>query len=228
MYTLLKSEVGPFPEPSFPRGIDLAVEDRKARRRLYPVTVVYAALLLVVLALAVRAGHPARALGFAALGAATWTFMEYFSHRWILHRAFPKGKGPVRDLLHHLFDASHADHHARPWDGNHINGHLDTLYVAAVLVPLSFLGPAGSTPVAVAALFACYVGEEWAHHAMHFWNFRWRHFRYLRARHLYHHSRHGARTAFGITSDFWDKVFGTRIPAPQRERLLPRTATTRA
>ena len=228
LYTLLKSEVGPFPDPTFPRGIDLAAEDRKARRRLYPVTAIYAALLLVVLVLAVRAGHPARALGFAALGAATWTFMEYFSHRYILHRAFPRGKGPVRDLLHHLFDASHADHHARPWDGYHINGHLDTLYVAAVLVPLSFLGPAGSTPVAVAALFACYAAEEWAHHAMHFWSLGWRYFRYLRARHLYHHSRHGARTAFGITSDFWDKVFGTRIPEPQRQLLLPRPAARRA
>jgi hypothetical protein len=25
----------------------------------------------------------------------------------------------------------------------------------------------------------------------------------------------------GITSDFWDKVFRTRIPAPERDRLLP-------
>jgi hypothetical protein len=221
LYTLLKSEVGPFPEPVFPRGIDVAVEDRKARRRLYPVTAIYTVHLLVMLALAVRGGHAARALGFAAVGAATWTFMEYFSHRYILHVAFPRGKGPVRRLLHHLFDASHADHHARPWDGNHINGHLDTLFVAVVLVPLSFLGPADSTAVAVAALFACYVGEEWAHHAMHFWNFRWRYFQYVRARHLYHHSRHGVGTAFGITSDFWDKVFGTRIPAPQRQRLVP-------
>jgi sterol desaturase/sphingolipid hydroxylase (fatty acid hydroxylase superfamily) len=56
---------------------------------------------------------------------------------------------------------------------------------------------------------------------MHFRNFRWRYFQYVRRRHLYHHSRLGVGTAYGITSDFWDKVFGTRIPAPQRDRLLP-------
>jgi sterol desaturase/sphingolipid hydroxylase (fatty acid hydroxylase superfamily) len=224
LHTLLKSEVGPFPEPVVPSGIDLTVEDRKARRRLYPVTVAYTVLFLVVLALAVRAGQAPRALGFVALGAATWTLVEYLSHRYLFHVAFPRGKGPVRDLLHHVFDASHVDHHAHPWDGYHINGHLDTLFVAVVLVPLSLLGPSGSTEVAAATLFACYVAEEWAHHGMHFWSFRWRYFRYLRARHLYHHSRHGAGTAFGITSDFWDKVFGTRIPAPQRQRLLPRPA----
>jgi len=224
LYTLLKSEVGPYPEPVFPPGIDLAAEDRRARRRLYPVTVIYTVLFLVVLALAVRAGQAARAAGFAALGTATWTLVECLSNRYIFHVAFPQGKGPVRNLLHHLFDAAHVDHHARPWDGYHINGHLDTLFVAVVLIPLSYLGPESTTEVAVATLFACYVGEEWAHHAMHFCSFRWRYFRYLRARHLYHHSRHGEGTAFGITSDLWDKVFGTRIPAPQRQRLLPRPA----
>jgi sterol desaturase/sphingolipid hydroxylase (fatty acid hydroxylase superfamily) len=46
----------------------------------------------------------------------------------------------------------------------------------------------------------------------------------VRRRHLYHHSRHGALDggrAYGITSDFWDKVFGTRIPLPERDRLGP-------
>ena len=33
MSRLLKSEVGPFPEPVFPQGIDLGAEDRKARGR---------------------------------------------------------------------------------------------------------------------------------------------------------------------------------------------------
>ena len=60
------------------------------------------------------------------------------------------------------------------------------------------------------------MAEEWAHHAMHYGNYRWRYFQYVRRRHLYHHSRHGVGTAYGITSDFWDKVFGTRIPLPQR------------
>ena len=48
MYSLLKSKVGAFPEPQFPQGIDLSAEDRKARRRLYPVTVVYATQLAVL------------------------------------------------------------------------------------------------------------------------------------------------------------------------------------
>jgi sterol desaturase/sphingolipid hydroxylase (fatty acid hydroxylase superfamily) len=221
MYTLLKSEVGPFPEPSFPRGIDLPAEDRRARGRLYPVTAIYFTFLFTMLVLALRSSNTLRALAFAALGLAAWTLVEYLAHRHMMHRAFPKGAGLRRRILHYLFDASHADHHARPWDGLYINGHLDTLLVAGVAVPASFLAPPCTASVAVATFFACYAAEEWVHHALHFWNFDSGYFQYLRRRHLYHHSRHGVGMAYGITSGLWDTVFGTRIPVPERQRLLP-------
>ena len=228
MYTRLKSQVGPWPAPTFPQGVDLKLEASRSRRRMYPVTVIYSTYLLGLATLAWRSSHLARALAFSAVGLALWTLMEYVSHRFVLHVAFPAGKGWPRRLLHELFDASHADHHAQPWDGYHINGHLDTLLVAVWLVPLSFLAPPCTASMAVAGLFAGYTAEEWAHHAFHFCNFRWRYFQYVRRRHLYHHSRHGVGTAYGITSDFWDKVFGTRIPAPQRDRLLPPPAKRRS
>jgi sterol desaturase/sphingolipid hydroxylase (fatty acid hydroxylase superfamily) len=221
MYTRLKSEVGPWPEPSFPQGIDLEREASHSRRRLYPVTVIYSTYLLGLATLAWRSSHLVRALAFFVAGLALWTLMEYLAHRFVLHGTFPPGKAWSRRLLHELFDSAHADHHAQPWDGFHINGHLDTLLVAAGLVPLSFLAPPYTASIAVAALFAGYAAEEWVHHALHFRNFGWRYFQYVRRRHLYHHSRHGVGTAYGVTSDFWDRVFGTRIPAPQRDRLLP-------
>jgi cyclopropane-fatty-acyl-phospholipid synthase len=222
VYTLLKSEVGSFPEPAFPPGIDLQAEDRKARRRLYPVTVVYALGLLLLLTLAHRSSRLGRALGFAALGVASWTLVEYLVHRYVLHGVFPKGPGPVRRGLHYLFDASHADHHARPWDGMYINGHVDTLFAAAVMVPLSLLAPPYTASAWVATLLFCYAAEEWVHHATHFWNFRFAYFQYIRRRHLYHHSRHGTGLAYGITSGIWDWVLHTRIPDRERRLLLPR------
>ena len=217
MYTLLKSEAGTWPEPVFPAGIDLALEAAHSRRRMYPVTIAYTLCLLGLLAAAWSASQLPRALAFSVAGLALWTVMEYLVHRFVLHVAFPAGGSWPRRVLHTLFDASHADHHAKPWDGFHINGHLDTLWVSAWLVPLSLLAPPYTASLVVAGLFAGYVAEEWAHHAMHFHNHRWRYFQYVRRRHLFHHSRHGVGTAYGITSDFWDKVFKTRIPLPQRE-----------
>jgi len=188
--------------------------------------VIYSIWLIVTLAQAWRESQVALALACGLVGFVTWSATEYLVHRYVLHVAFPPRRDWPRRLLHHLFDASHADHHARPWDGYHINGHLDTLLVAVWLVPLSLLAPTHTASVAVAVLFAAYVAEEWAHHAFHFCNYPWPYFQYLRRRHLYHHSPHGRDTAFGITSGVWDRVFGTRIPRLQRERLRhgrPRT-----
>jgi hypothetical protein len=215
---LLKSEVGSYPELHFPSGIDLVAEDHKARRRLYPVTIVYTVLLLSLLGLAIRSSHALVALGFVALGVLAWIPIEYWAHRYILHGIFPK-RGLLGTALHYLFDASHADHHARPWDGMYINGHVDTLWLALVVVPASFLLPAHTAPVFVATVLACYAMEEWVHHATHFWNFRWSYFQYLRRRHLFHHSRHGVGLGYGVTSGLWDVVAHTRIPAQVRRQL---------
>jgi 4-hydroxysphinganine ceramide fatty acyl 2-hydroxylase len=228
MYTLLKSDVGPWPEPTFPPGIDLKQEARRSRRRMYVVSAVYPAYLLALVARAYRESLLGRALAFCLVGLALWTLTEYLVHRFVLHVAFPGRKGRLSRVLHRLFDASHVDHHAKPWDGYHINGHLDTLFVAVWLAPLSLLAPRYSASMVVAGLFVGYTAEEWMHHALHFHNPHWRPFQYVRRRHLYHHSRHGVGTAYGVTSGFWDGVFGTRIPAPQRERLLPLRTARRA
>jgi sterol desaturase/sphingolipid hydroxylase (fatty acid hydroxylase superfamily) len=219
LYTLLKSEVGSFPEPVFPRGIDLRLEDRKARHRLYPVTVIYSVYFSVLSALSFRSGHRSAALIVIGSGAILWTPIEYVYHRYVLHGVFPKRGGLLARALHYFFDASHADHHVRPWDGMYINGHLDSLFAAAVFFPLSFLAPVHTVPLFLATVFVFYAFEEWTHHAMHFWNFRWSYFQYLRRRHLYHHSRHGAGRTYGMTSGVWDVVFGTRIGAAERQML---------
>jgi sterol desaturase/sphingolipid hydroxylase (fatty acid hydroxylase superfamily) len=220
MYSLLKSEVGPYPQPSSPpSGTDPRAEDRRARGRLYPVTIVYFTYLAVLTAFAIRSGHGLRALVWALPAIPAWTLMEYMSHRYMMHVAFPRGKRWLSRLLHFLFDASHADHHARPWDGFHINGHLDTMMVFVVVAPLSLLAPPYTVSIFVAVFFCCYVVEEWLHHSMHFWNIDSTYLQYVRRRHLYHHSRHGVGVAYGITSGIWDTVFGTRIPEADRIRL---------
>jgi len=227
VYTLLKSEVGAFPEPVFPRAVDLHAEDLKARRRLYPVTVVYSAYFLILFTLTLRSPHARLGLGFVALAVLAWIPIEYYAHRYILHGVFPRGPGLIARCLHHLFDASHADHHARPWDGMYINGHVDTLFAAAAIFPLSFLAPYYTAPLFVATVFLCFALEEWTHHAVHFWHFRSTYFQYIRRRHLFHHSRHGVGIAYGITSGAWDVVVGTRIGPAERRMLSLRSRAER-
>jgi hypothetical protein len=196
------------------------VEARKARRRLYPVTVLYTAFATGVLLAGLRLGHPWLALLFFLSGSAVWTLVEYLVHRHVLHGRFPDGPGLFAHLLHRYFDHLHWEHHQRPWDGNHINGTIsDTLPFVAPLALLSFLAPVFTLPALMAGIVQAYIVEEWVHHSVHFCQFKSLYFQYIKRHHLYHHSPKGSDIAFGLTSGFWDVVYDTRIGAELRDAL---------
>jgi sterol desaturase/sphingolipid hydroxylase (fatty acid hydroxylase superfamily) len=199
--------------------IDRPAEARKARRRLYPVTVLYTLFATVVLVAALRT-RPRLALLSFGLGIALWTALEYYAHRFVLHGRFPDGPGLFQHFLHKYFDHLHWEHHKRPWDGNHINGTIaDTLPLSAPLALLGLLLPSWSLSALLAGLLQAYIVEEWVHHSVHFYEFRGRYFRYIKRHHLYHHSPKGMNVAYGLTNGLWDIVFDTRIPADVRLSL---------
>jgi sterol desaturase/sphingolipid hydroxylase (fatty acid hydroxylase superfamily) len=222
----VRKSVHGIPFPSYPRGVDLAREARTARRRFYPVTLLYTSYAFAAVALGARA-HPRATLGALGLAVWSWTWLEYAVHRYVLHGRFPDGTGRLRHVLHVLFDSMHGDHHLRPWDGMYINGFLDTVPVAAVLVAASLLLPLPVAPCFVAGILQCYVVEEWVHYTVHFHRFRGRYFDYIRRHHLYHHSPRGTHLAYGLTSGLWDALEGTRVPAADRARLYRRTGRAR-
>ena len=201
-----------------PASIRWAEEARKARRRLYPVTVVYTLVAGLAFAWALRA-RPGAAAASWLLGVAFWTWVEYMVHRYVLHGVFPDGPG-MKHWLHLLFDHLHVEHHRRQWDGNHVNGTLkDTGPFVLLLFLLALPLPPHTLMAFVAGLVQAYVVEEWVHHSVHFCDFDNLYFRYIKRHHLYHHSRRGQEIAFGLTSGLWDAAYDTRIPADVRAAL---------
>lgn len=198
----------------------MRVQARIARRRLYPVSAVYSVYSLAILAIALRSGHPLTALACFLVGCAAWTLVEYLVHRHILHGRFPDGPGLVRHFLHKSFDHLHWEHHARPWDGKHVNGTIrDTGHFVLVFAALSFFAPVHTLPVLLAGILQSYVVEEWVHHSVHFCKFRNPYFRYIKRFHLYHHSPRGSEAGYGLTNGFWDIALNTRFPADLRRVL---------
>ena len=201
-------------------GIDHKAEARKARHRLYPVSVLYSAYALTMLVLALRRETRAVSLAYFVAGVGVWTGIEYWVHRFILHGRFPDGPERVQHLLHKFFDHLHLEHHKRPWDGNHVNGTTrDTLPFVLVFVGVGALAPFHTLPFFFAGVIQAYVVEEWVHHSVHFCSFKGRYFQYIRRNHLYHHSPKGSNVGFGLTSGFWDAVCGTRIAEADRRAL---------
>lgn len=211
-----------------PGGIRRASEARKARHRLYPVTAVYTLGSLVMLGFCLASEQRLRGLFFYALGFVVWTWVEYEVHRHILHGRFPDGPGLAQHFLHKSFDHLHWEHHARPWDGNHVNGTLkDTGLFVAMLLAVSLLFPSWTASMLIAGVIQAYIIEEWVHHSVHFCRFKSKYFRYIRRHHLYHHSPKGSEAGYGLTNGFWDLVYATRFSGPIRQALHGRKLVRR-
>jgi sterol desaturase/sphingolipid hydroxylase (fatty acid hydroxylase superfamily) len=214
-------------------GIRRALEARKARRRLYPVTAVYTLCSLTMLGFCLASEHRARGLLFYVAGYIVWTWVEYEVHRYVLHGRFADGPGVIQHFLHANFDHLHWEHHARPWDGNHVSGTLkDTGLFVAILLGLSLLFPSWTASLLIAGVIQAYILEEWVHHSVHFGRFKNRYFRYIRRHHLYHHSPRGSEAGYGLTNGFWDVVYRTRFServrrALYRKQPAPRPAALR-
>lgn len=133
-------------------------------------------------------------IGAAAFGFALFTFVEYWTHRILLHRFFYHG--------------THEHHHRAP---EHFVV-FPPWYVGGLFVAFFVL-----MPWAVFAGFC--LGYTWFvvwHHALHHWDLAQRP---LVRRYATWHDQHHKfiRCNFGITHPLWDLVFGTyRRAAPPR------------
>jgi sterol desaturase/sphingolipid hydroxylase (fatty acid hydroxylase superfamily) len=194
-----------------------------SRSLLLPVTFFYTAYSVVMFMLVSRTAHPYVAVGFYITGIPLWTFVEYLTHRYVLHGQYKPGKSWPRRLVVKQINSLHWEHHERPFDGEHINGELqDLLPMFAVTAPLSFIFPAFTAPMLLAGVVQAYVLEEWVHHSVHYYNFGNPYFRYIRKHHIYHHTSNGMKLGYGFTSAMWDVVFKTRFPESVRHRLYGR------
>ena len=209
-----------------PRQIPLDVykreQSRISRKSLYKTSAFYTSYAVIVLALASRSRHPIVGVVFFTVGMASYTLVEYVTHRWLFHAHFKNQPG-IEGYLHKIFDKIHTGHHDNPLDGEHINGDLrDLLPLFFVAAPLSYIAPIYTLPVMLAGNVFGYCVTEWIHHSMHFYKLRDPYFRYARRHHFYHHSPKGIDRGYGVTNGFWDIWFKTRYPAEVRWALHDR------
>lgn len=138
----------------------------------------------------------------ALIGALAWTLFEYVLHRFVLHRVS-------------VFAAMHDAHHEAPLAFVGTPTWLSFgVITGVVFVPawaLTSFGTASGLAVGVMAGFFWY---GVVHHAIHYRKPRMIATRLLFAsrRHAQHHYAHESGN-FGVTTSFWDHVFGTTITA---------------
>lgn len=146
-------------------------------------------------------------LSFAA-GAATWTFAEYHLHRWVLHHV-----PHVREL----HEAHHSDQKALIGTPSWLS-----LAIVLVLVLLPAILLAGFSYGAgfTAGIALGYFFYIIVHHGVHHWRLRPGSYMYkLKHRHALHHHFNDEGN-YGVTTGFWDKVFGTDIKLGREGRRV--------
>ena len=149
-----------------------------------------------------------------ALGALTWSLLEYTLHRRLGHdrrlvRATP-------------FGTEHTAHHSR---GNYFaptwkKALAALLFVGLVAPPAVLVAGTASGAAYTAGLVGFYLTYELLHRLLHVWAGVGPYARWARRHHFYHHF-HDPRLNHGVTSPLWDVVFGTyarpeRIAVPRK------------
>jgi sterol desaturase/sphingolipid hydroxylase (fatty acid hydroxylase superfamily) len=117
-------------------------------------------------------------------GLAAWTLVEYITHRFVLHALAP---------------VQHGIHHARPQDA------IDKIFWQVWLAFAVLYLTAGG--VVLAGVLVAYAWYLFVHYCVH------QNPALLPASLLRHHLDHHrfARRNFGVTTKFWDRVFGTML-----------------
>jgi len=138
-------------------------------------------------------------------GYAFWTLMEYCIHRFFFHKEFTT---PFGKKIHYI---AHGIHHDYP------NDSLRLVMPPAINLTLAFLfywsfyaviQDKGLTAGFFAGFVFGYMVYDLMHFASHFFNFKIAWFQRIKRSHLLHHYRE-PNSGFGLSTIFWDRVFGT-------------------
>lgn len=140
---------------------------------------------------------------YAVAGLAGWTAIEYALHRFVLH-----GMQPFRRW--------HAEHHQRPT----ALVSTPTVFSAAMIAVLVFLPVwllAGLWPACAVTLGVVtgYLAYAITHHATHHWRADSAWLKQRKRWHALHHRATPRPGCYGVTSGFWDHVFGSTAGLPR-------------
>ncbi|GAA0160500.1 hydroxylase [Lithospermum erythrorhizon] len=145
-------------------------------------------------------------------GILAWTLLEYSLHRFIFHI---KATSYWACTFHYLI---HGCHHKHPMDSLRLV--FPPAATAILLPPLwgltRLLAPEHISYALLGGGLLGYVMYDCTHYYIHHGKPSTGEFHHLKRYHMNHHFKIQDK-GFGITSTFWDKVFGTLPPASNKK-----------
>ena len=147
--------------------------------------------------------------GWALAGYFTWTLVEYWGHRLVLHFEPQQGWGA---WFHHIV---HGMHHEYPQDPRRsIMSPLLSVPIVATALALS-IGVLDLPGMYAAGFVFGYLAYDLIHLYLHHARPQSGPLKWMHELHMRHHFRDDSR-GFGVSAPYWDKVFGTAINRTRR------------
>ncbi len=148
--------------------------------------------------------------GLFVFGVLFWTLAEYLLHRFVFHWI---NEAKWSQRFHFIM---HGSHHDFPRDEERLlmppvpGLIMGGMLFAAFYCIFWLLGISQLTFGFFPGFFSGYLMYSFVHRATHI-NRPPKHFKYIWYHHSLHHYKYPDK-AFGVSSPFWDKVFGTMPP----------------
>lgn len=142
------------------------------------------------------------AMAFFAAGYLAWTFIEYLMHRFIFHFI---NESKMVQRFHYIF---HGIHHKYPNEEKRtMMPPIPGLLIGGIYLGIVYLLFGNIGFFVAAGIIAGYLSYSSLHYSIHIFKApRW--MEPLWTHHLIHHFQDPER-AFGVSTRFWDRVFGT-------------------
>ncbi|RIB03786.1 hypothetical protein C2G38_2135822 [Gigaspora rosea] len=141
------------------------------------------------------------------IGIGIWTLLEYTLHRFLFHIDALLPDHPYALSVHF---ALHGIHHYLPMDRLRLV--MPPILGAAIAYPIIQLGyimfPEHAARAMIAGAMFGYVCYDLTHYHLHHARPFSQHLREMKTYHLAHHYKN-YELGYGITSKFWDSIFGT-------------------
>jgi sterol desaturase/sphingolipid hydroxylase (fatty acid hydroxylase superfamily) len=134
---------------------------------------------------------------FFVVGVIFFTFLEYAVHAWLFHKNHP----------FKVAIEGHAHHHQNPFSYDAMPFFMSMVIATLFAWILSLIMPTADAYALAGGLAMGYFNYGIMHHIMHRYEFKSKYWRYMQEFHFVHHKKPLLNN--GITTDFWDRVFGT-------------------
>ncbi|KAJ3041064.1 fatty acid alpha-hydroxylase [Rhizophlyctis rosea] len=174
----------------------------------YVIPIVWVPIIAAFTVKAFQLNDPVTALGLFSLGVVNWSLLEYSLHRFLFHvdELLPDNRYAI--TLHFLL---HGIHHYIPMDKMRLV--MPPALAIALAIPIyssyaAFLPSFGYCAPLAAGTILGYVAYDLTHYYLHHGKPYGSHLKEMKTYHLDHHYK-DATLGYGITSKFWDRIFGT-------------------